>query len=82
MPSFDIVSELNMQEIDNAVNQAQKEIVTRYDFKGAKAEIRVVFEELFRRLPDIRVPDGVVPERGDSSLVLAINRLPAIFTPA
>lgn len=41
MPSFDIVSELNMQEIDNAVNQAQKEIVTRYDFKGAKAEIRV-----------------------------------------
>ncbi len=39
MPSFDIVSELNMQEVDNAVNQARKEILTRYDFKGAKAEI-------------------------------------------
>lgn len=39
MPAFDIVSELNMQELDNAVNQAQKEIITRYDFKGAKAEI-------------------------------------------
>jgi hypothetical protein len=39
MPSFDIVSELDMQEVDNAVNQARKEILTRYDFKGAKAEI-------------------------------------------
>jgi uncharacterized protein YajQ (UPF0234 family) len=39
MPSFDIVSELNMQEVDNAVNQTQKEILTRYDFKGAKAQL-------------------------------------------
>lgn len=39
MPSFDIVSELNMQEVDNAVNQARKEILTRYDFKGAKADL-------------------------------------------
>ena len=33
-PSFDIVSEVNLQEIDNAVNQAKKELATRYDFKG------------------------------------------------
>lgn len=39
MPSFDIVSELNRQEVDNAVNQAQKEILTRYDFKGSKTSI-------------------------------------------
>lgn len=39
MPSFDIVSELNMQEVDNTLNQARKEIVTRYDFKGSKSEI-------------------------------------------
>ncbi|HSA58071.1 MAG TPA: YajQ family cyclic di-GMP-binding protein [bacterium] len=39
MPSFDIVSELNMQEVDNAVNQTRKEILTRYDFKGAKADL-------------------------------------------
>ena len=32
--SFDIVSEINMQEVDNALNQARKEIVQRYDFKG------------------------------------------------
>lgn len=39
MPSFDIVSEVNMQEVDNAVNQAQKEISGRYDFKGSKAAL-------------------------------------------
>src|SRR5215203_3447145 len=37
--SFDIVSELNLQEIDNAVTQAQKEIGTRYDFKGTAASV-------------------------------------------
>ena len=35
--SFDIVSEVNLQEMDNAVNQAIKEITTRYDFKGSAA---------------------------------------------
>jgi uncharacterized protein YajQ (UPF0234 family) len=39
MPSFDIVSKVDMQEVDNAVNQAVKEIGQRYDFKGSKAEI-------------------------------------------
>jgi cyclic-di-GMP-binding protein len=37
--SFDIVSEINLQEMDNAVNQAMKEIGTRYDFKGTAASI-------------------------------------------
>ena len=40
MPSFDIVSEVNMQELDNAVNQTLKEIEGRYDFKGSKAELK------------------------------------------
>jgi uncharacterized protein YajQ (UPF0234 family) len=40
MPSFDIVSKVDMQEVDNALNQAKKEIEQRYDFKGSKAEIR------------------------------------------
>lgn len=40
MPSFDIVSEVNLQEVDNAVNQARKEIATRFDFKDSKCEIR------------------------------------------
>lgn len=37
MPSFDIVSEINTQEADNAVNQTLKEIEGRYDFKGSKS---------------------------------------------
>jgi uncharacterized protein YajQ (UPF0234 family) len=39
MPSFDIVSEVDVQEIDNALNQARKELATRFDFKGSTAEI-------------------------------------------
>jgi cyclic-di-GMP-binding protein len=39
MPSFDIVSKVDMQEVDNAVNQAIKAIGQRYDFKGSKSEI-------------------------------------------
>ena len=39
MPSFDIVSEVDKQELDNAVNQARKELATRFDFKGITTEI-------------------------------------------
>jgi len=39
MPSFDIVSEIDKQELDNAINQARKELATRFDFKGTTAEI-------------------------------------------
>ena len=39
MPSFDIVSEVDGQELDNALNQARKELTTRFDLKGAKTEI-------------------------------------------
>jgi uncharacterized protein YajQ (UPF0234 family) len=37
--SFDITSDVNFQEVDNALNQARKEVIQRYDFKGATAEI-------------------------------------------
>jgi len=39
MPSFDMVSQVNSMEIENAVNQAKKELANRFDFKGSKAEI-------------------------------------------
>ena len=39
MPSFDIVSEVDMQEVDNAVNQAMREIGQRFDFKNSKSDI-------------------------------------------
>lgn len=37
--SFDIVSEVNLQEVDNAINQAKKELSNRYDFKGSDSSI-------------------------------------------
>lgn len=40
MPSFDIVSKTDTQEVDNAVNQAIKEMQQRYDFKGSKSELK------------------------------------------
>ena len=39
--SFDITSSVDLQEVDNAVNQARKEILQRYDFKGSKASIEL-----------------------------------------
>jgi uncharacterized protein YajQ (UPF0234 family) len=39
MPSFDIVSQVNSMEIENAVNQANKELANRFDFRGSKASI-------------------------------------------
>ena len=39
MPSFDIVCDIDLQEIDNAVNQVAKEIAQRFDFRGGKSEI-------------------------------------------
>ena len=39
--SFDIVSKVDMQEVDNALNQARKEIIQRYDFKGSKSSIEL-----------------------------------------
>ncbi|MBF0161906.1 MAG: YajQ family cyclic di-GMP-binding protein [Magnetococcales bacterium] len=39
MPSFDIVSETDLQEVDNAIHQVVKEIGTRYDFKGSKSKV-------------------------------------------
>lgn len=39
LSSFDVTSSIDLQEVDNALNQARKEVAQRYDFKGAKAEI-------------------------------------------
>ena len=46
MPSFDIVSEVNSMEIENAVNIAKKELANRFDFKNSKAEITLEKNEI------------------------------------
>ncbi|MCA9531272.1 MAG: YajQ family cyclic di-GMP-binding protein [Myxococcales bacterium] len=49
MPSFDVVSKLDRQEVMNAVNQAQKEVVQRYDFKGTGTQIELTDEGIVIR---------------------------------
>ena len=62
MPSFDVVSEVDLQEVRNAVDQANRELGNRFDFRGVDAEfelldagIRIAAEEEFQvnQLEDI-----------------------------
>jgi cytochrome P450 len=48
----------------------------------ARTEIRILLDELFARLPDIHVPEGVEPERRPNALVTTVEHLPVVFTPA
>ena len=41
MPTFDVVSEVNLHEVNNAVDQANREVTTRFDFKGSGAQFAV-----------------------------------------
>ena len=53
MPSFDVVSELNLMEVDNGFNQARKEIAQRFDFKGTSTDLE-------------RQPDGSILLKANS----------------
>jgi uncharacterized protein YajQ (UPF0234 family) len=77
--SFDIVSEINMQEADNAINQAQKELATRYDFKGSKSsidfnrdkkEITLIADDDFKLRSLADILNGKMIKRGISSKFL------------
>lgn len=46
MPSFDVVAEVDLQEVRNAVDQANREIATRFDFKGVKAHFELAGAEV------------------------------------
>lgn len=50
MPSFDIVSKVDVQTLDNAINTVRKEITTRYDFKGSHVSIELDKKELLLKL--------------------------------
>lgn len=52
MPSFDVVSNVDMQEVRNAVNQANREVETRFDFKGTNARFEFDGERVTMRAPD------------------------------
>jgi len=68
MPSFDVVSKIDLMEVENAVNVAQKEVTTRYDFRGTNTS----FEQ---------VPDGIVVRTSDEMhLTSALQVLRERFT--
>lgn len=80
--SFDIVSEIEMQEMDNAINQTRKEISQRYDFKGTIAEIDFNNEELkvhaqdeFKLESIMEILKGKMVKRGISPKFLDIQKL-------
>ena len=52
MPSFDVVSEVNLDEVRNGVNQATREINTRFDFKGKKASFELEDGQITMKAPD------------------------------
>ncbi len=73
MPSFDIVSQIDMQEVDNAVNQTVKEITQRYDFKNSKSEvslekdsIRILADDDFRLKAIVDILQSKCIKRGIS----------------
>jgi uncharacterized protein YajQ (UPF0234 family) len=49
MPSFDVVSEIDMQEVRNAVDQASREVANRYDFKGTDSAIELGDDQITMR---------------------------------
>ena len=52
MPSFDVVSEVNMQEVLNAVSQATREVDTRFDFKGKNVKFNLEGSAITMTAPD------------------------------
>ena len=45
MPSFDVVSEVDMHEVNNAIDQANREVNTRFDFKGVEVKFELTDQE-------------------------------------
>ena len=71
MPSFDIVSEVDKQEVKNAVEQTNKEVSTRFDFKGSEARVEqaeyalTVFADDDFKLEQVRdILEGKLVKRG------------------
>ncbi len=71
MPSFDVVSEVDKQEVDNAVNQANKEISQRFDFKNSKTTIeldkdviKVVSDDDYKMKAVLDILKGKLVKRG------------------
>ena len=87
MPSFDIVVNVDLQELDNAINQAQKELAQRYDFKGSKSkiewdkkkEVTVVGDDEFKLNAVLEILKGKITKRGLSVKNLTFGKMEPVF---
>src|ERR1051326_6766102 len=86
MPSFDIVSEVNSMEIENAVNIAKKELANRFDFKGSKAEIvlekneiKLAAEDHFKMKGLLEIVIGKIAKRNIN--LKNVEQCPPDFSP-
>lgn len=80
--SFDIVSEVDMQEVDNAINQTLKEVKQRYDFKNTKTEIelgkedvKILSDDEYKLNAVIDILKGKFIKRGVSPKALEIGKI-------
>ncbi|MBU5591413.1 YajQ family cyclic di-GMP-binding protein [Clostridium sp. MSJ-4] len=80
--SFDIVSQVDMQEVDNAINQTLKEISQRYDFKGSKStvelgkdEIKIISDDEFKLKSVIEILKSKFIKRGISPKALDFQKM-------
>lgn len=82
MPSFDITSEINLQEVDNAINQASREIGTRYDFRGSKSSVKfdkeknqilLVADDAFKMKAVVDIVQNKAIKRGISLKALKVG---------
>lgn len=71
--SFDVVSQVEMQEVDNAINQACKELSQRFDFRGSKSslelngqEIKIIADDDFKLKSVIDILESKMVKRGVS----------------
>ncbi len=86
--SFDIVSEADLQEVDNAINQAQKEMAQRYDFKNSKSsiafnraekKITLVADDDFKLRSVTDILQGRLAKRGVSVKLLSFKEPQKVF---
>ncbi len=85
--SFDVVSKIDRQELDNALNQTRKEIEGRFDFKNSKTEITaddkaitIVSDDELKMKNVIDILQGKVMKRGIDIKALDIGKLEAAFS--
>jgi cyclic-di-GMP-binding protein len=87
--SFDAVSEVDLQEVDNAVNQAMKEIIQRYDFKGsiskielkkATKELEIISDNESRLTAVVDILRAKLIKRNISPKALDLQKLEAAFS--